>query len=168
MGRYDYQGPILTVSVERDHLFAQLTGQPKYEIFSKGADEFFWKVTDAQVLFLREENGKVTAARHSQNGNTFKAAKFGDDAVTLTPEQLDAFVGEYQYGPAVMTVTRDGATLMAQLTGQPKLPIFPKSAAEFEWRLVKAGVTFVKDGDGKVTKAVHTQNGTTFDAPKIK
>ena len=86
----------------------------------------------------------------------------------LTAEQLDAFVGQYQYGPAVMTVTREGETLMAQLTGQPKLPIFPKSATEFEWRVVKAGVAFVKGADGKVTKAVHTQNGNPFDAPKIK
>ena len=167
-GRYDYQGAILTVSVENDHLFAQLTGQPKFEIFPKSADEFFWKVADAQVVFLRDEKGKVTAARHSQNCNTFKAPKLGDEAVTLTPEQLEACVGEYQYGPAVLTVTRDGATLMAQLTGQSKFPIFPKSATEFEWRVLKAGVVFVKDGAGKVTKAVHTQNGTTFDAPKIK
>lgn len=88
--------------------------------------------------------------------------------MTLTPEQLDAFVGEYQYGSAVTTIARDGTTLTAQLTGQPKFPIFPKSATEFEWRAVKAGVAFVKGADGKVTKAVHTQNGTTFDAPKIK
>ena len=167
-GRYDYHGAILTVFVENDRLFAQLTGQPKYEIFPKSTDAFFWKVTDAQVVFLRDEKGKVTAARHAQNGNTFTAPKLGDEVVTLTPEQLEAIVGEYQYGPAVMTVTRDGATLMTQLAGQPKFPIFPKSPTEFEWRVAKAGVVFVKDGDGRVTKAVHTQNGTTFDAPKIK
>ena len=168
IGRFDYQAGILTTTVEGDHLFAQLTGQPKYEIFPKGEDEFFWKVTDAQVVFLRDEKGKVTAARHTQNGNTFKAPKLGEEAVKLTPEQLDAFVGQYQYGPAMMTITRDGTTLMAQLTGQPRLPIFPKSATEFEWRVVTAAVAFVKGDDGKVTKAIHTQNGTTFDAPKIK
>ena len=167
-GRYDYQGAVMTVTAEGDHLFGQLTGQPKYEIFPKSANEFFWKVTDAQVVFIRNEKGEVTAARHTQNGNTFKAAKLGDDAVTLTPEQLDAFVGQYQYGPAVMTVTRDGGQLFAQLAGQPKYPISPKSATEFEWRVVKAGVVFAKGEDGRVTKAVHTQNGTTFDAPKIK
>ena len=37
---------------------------------------------------------------------------------------------------------------------------------EFEWRVVPASVVFVKDPDGKVTKAVHTQNGSTFDAPR--
>ena len=65
-------------------------------------------------------------------------------------------------------MSRDGRQLFAQLTGQPKFPIFPKSADEFEWRVVKATVQFVKGEDGKVTKAIHTQSGHTFEAPKIK
>ena len=168
-GRYDYHGAVLTVSVEGDALFAQLTGQAKYRIFPKGRDEFFWKVADAQVVFLRDTNGQVNAARHTQNGITFRAPRLTGTVVELTPKQLDAFVGQYQYGPgAVLTVSRDGSQLQAQLTGQPQFPIFPKSQTEFEWRVVKASVRFVKNDDGKVTKAVHTQNGTTFDAPKIK
>ena len=87
----------------------------------------------------------------------------------LTAEQVEPFVGQYQYGLlAVMTVSRDGAQLFAQLTGQPKFPIFPKSETEFEWRIVTASVKFSVSDDGKVTKAVHSQNGNTFDAPKIK
>ena len=169
LGRYDYAGKILTVTVENDRLFAQLTDQPKYEIFPQSADAFFWKVTAAQVVFLRNEKGEVTAAQHTQNGGTFKAPKLGEQDLKLTPEQLDAFVGEYQYGPAaILAVTRDGAQLSAQLSGQPKFPIFPKSATEFLWRVVPARVEFSKGADGKVIKATHHQNGATFDAPKIK
>ncbi len=169
VGRYDYKGAILSVTAEDGHLFAQLTGQPKWEIFPKGADEFFWKVADAQVVFLRNEKGEVISARHTQNGSTFNAPRLADDALKLTDAQLDAPLGQYQYGPgAMLTVTREGGQLFAQLTGQPKMPIFPKSASEFEWRVVVAKVEFVKGGDGKVTKAIHHQNGVTFDAPKIK
>jgi len=168
VGRFDYHGAILTVSVEGDAVYAQLTGQPKYRIFPKAKDEFFWKITDAQVVFLRDGKGQVNAARHTQNGNTSRAPRLADETVKLTPEQLEAFVGQYQYGPAVMTISRDDTQLLAQLTGQPRFPIFPKSATEFEWRIVKASVRFVKGDDGKVTKAVHTQNGTTFDAPRLK
>jgi hypothetical protein len=57
-GRFDYQGAIMTVTVEGDALFAQLTGQPKHRIFPSSANEFFWKVTDAQVTFIRNEKGK--------------------------------------------------------------------------------------------------------------
>ena len=168
-GRYDYRGAVLHVTVENDRLFAQITGQPKYEIFPRSANAFFWKVTDAQVVFLRDEKGAVSAAQHTQNGGTFKAPKLAAAEVKLDAAQLDAILGQYQYGPgAVLTVTRDGEQVSAQLTGQPAYPIFPKSATEFVWRVVAASVEFAKDADGKVTKATHHQNGATFDAPKIK
>ncbi len=168
VGRYDYQTAIMTVTIEGDALFAQLTGQEKFRIFPKARDEFFWKVTDAQVVFLRDDKGQVSAARHTQNGNSFRAPKLAADTVRLSTEALDAFVGQYQYGPmSILTVTRDGNQLLAQLTGQSAIPIFPTSNTEFEWRVVSANVRFVKGANGKVIKAVHTQGGASFEAPKI-
>ena len=167
-GRYAYQGAVLTVTVEDGRLQSQLTGQQKFEIFPSAPDEFFWKVTDAQVTFLRNEKREVIAARHTQGGVSFKAPRITEPDVKLTAVELDAILGEYQYGAAVMTVTRDGDSVFAQLSGQPKFQIYPKSATEYEWRVVPASVKFPRDKDGKVTKAVHTQNGTTFDAPKNK
>ncbi|HSI10959.1 MAG TPA: serine hydrolase, partial [Chthoniobacter sp.] len=168
VGRYDYQSAILNVTVENDHLYAQLTGQAKYEIFPKAPDDFFWKITDARVHFLRNEKGEVIAVRHTQNGNSFRAKREVAEAAKLTSEQLDAFVGLYYYGPAaIMTVRREDQQLFAQLTGQPEMPIFPTADDTFEWRVVKASVRFVKGEDGKVTKAVHSQNSKTFDAPKL-
>ena len=67
-----------------------------------------------------------------------------------------------------MTVTREGKLLFAQLSGQPKFEIFPRSETEFFWKVVDAQVTFVKDEKGKVTKAIHHQGGRTFDAPKME
>jgi len=169
VGRYDYQSAIMTVMVENDRLFAQLTGQERFEIFPKSADEYFFKVAAAQVVFLRNEKGEVVAVQHTQNGNTFRAPRLAAEAVALTAAQLDEFVGRYQYGPgATLTVKRDGAQLSAQLTGQPAFPIFAIAVDSFEWRIVPAKVRFAKGDDGRVSKAVHTQNGVTFDAPKIK
>jgi hypothetical protein len=169
VGRYDYKSAVLTVSVEGERLQAQLSGQPKFEIFASGRDAFFWKVTDAKVVFQRDAKGKVVAARHHQGGNSFTAPRLTAAEIKLTEAELDAILGRYQYGPAaILTVTRDGDSVFAQLTGQPKFGIHPKSATEFEWREVEASVTFKKDGDGKVTGATHRQNGATFDAPKIK
>lgn len=169
VGRYDYQSAVMTVTVENDRLFAQLTGQERFEIFPKSADEYFFKVAAAQVVFLRNEKGEVVAVQHTQNGNTFRAPRLAAEAVALTAAQLDEFVGRYQYGPgAVLTVKRDGAQLSAQLTGQPAFPIFAIAVDSFEWRIVPAKVRFAKGDAGRVSKAVHTQNGVTFDAPKIK
>jgi CubicO group peptidase (beta-lactamase class C family) len=169
-GRYDYKNAVMTITVEDGRLMSQLTGQEKFEIYPSAPDEFFWKVADAQVRFLRGEKRAVTAAQHTQAGNTFKAERLTDKPdVKLTAAELDAILGEYRYGPgAVMTITRDGDSVFAQLTGQPKFPIFPKSATEFEWRVVAASVKFSKDKDGKVTGAVHKQGGGTIDAPKVK
>ena len=168
-GRYDYKNAVLTVSHDQVHLYTQLTGQQKYEVFPSAPDAFFWKITDAQVVFERNEKGEVIAARHTQGGNTFRAARITDAELKLTDAEFDAILGQYQYSPAAtLTVTRDGQSVFAQLTDQPKFQIYPKSATEYEWRMVKASVAFKHDRDGKIIGATHSQNGTTFDAPKIK
>jgi CubicO group peptidase (beta-lactamase class C family) len=167
-GRYDYKSAVMTVTVEKDALYAHLTDQPKLRLWPKGKDTFFWKEVDAQVEFARNDQGKVEAARHTQGGNTFRAAKI-EDKVKLKPEQAEAFVGQYDYGnKAVLTITRDGSQLFAQMTGQPKFPIFAVSETEFEWKVVAAKVKFEQDKDGKVTKALHSQGGGTINATKIK
>lgn len=169
VGRYDIGSAILNVFVEGESLMVQLTDQPKFQIFPKAKDVFFLKVVDAELTFLRDDEGKVTAVRNSQNGAVIKALKLGDEKVKLTPEQAAAFAGKYQYGVgAVLTVTSDGSQLFAQLTGQPKFPIFPVAENEFEWRVVQAKVQFVAGDDGKIVKAVHHQNGVSFEAPKTE
>jgi CubicO group peptidase (beta-lactamase class C family) len=168
-GRYDYKSRVMTVTAEKNQLFAQLTGQPKFEIFPKGPDEFFWKGLDAKVSFLRNDQGDVIAARHTQNGSTFKAPRLTTPDVKVTAAELEAIDGQYQYAPgSVLTVTHDKTNVFAQLTGQPKFPIFPKSTTEFEWRVVPATVEFIKDEKGNVTKAIHRQGGGTIEAAKRK
>ena len=51
-GRYELAPNfILTITREGDHLFAQATGQPKFELFAEGEKEYFLKVVDAQISF---------------------------------------------------------------------------------------------------------------------
>ena len=172
VGRYDYQGAaVLTVLQDGNRLFAQLTGQPQFEIFPQSDTEFFWKVVDAQITFVKNEAGEVTHVVHRQSGVEFKAPKLkSQTTVKVSAEQLEKYVGRYDYGAgvAVLTVTREGEHLFAQMTGQPKFEIFPKSETEFYWKVVAAEVKFVAGDDGKVSKVVHTQAGQTIEAPRIK
>lgn len=171
VGRYDYGNAILTVTREGERLFAQLAGQPRFEIFPSSGNEFFWKVVEARVTFVDDEAGRVTRAIHHQGGSTIEAPRVEERAaVSLTPEVLDAYVGKYDYGggQAVLTVTREGARLFAQLVGQPRFEIFPTSETEFHWRAVEAKITFVKDAAGKVTGGIHEQGGRRFEAPKLE
>jgi CubicO group peptidase (beta-lactamase class C family) len=167
-GRYDYGGPVMRVTIEDSHAYAQLSGQPRYEIFPRSETEFFWKVVDAQVTFVKDENGTVIKAVHHQGGNTINAVRL--EFPSIDTASLDAIVGKYDYGQgkAILTVSRDGDQVYAQLTGQPKFDIYPKSATEYYWKVVDAQVSFVKDETGKVIKAIHHQGGNTLDAPKIE
>lgn len=170
VGRYDYGTAILTVTREGDRIFAQLAGQPRFEIFPKSDNTFFWKVVEARVTFVKDENGRVNKAIHRQGGQTLHAPRLQDlQEAKVDPKLYDIYAGRYDYGgKAILTVTREGDRLFAQLTGQPKLEIFPSSETEFFWKVVNAQITFVKDDDGKVRGAIHEQAGRTFDAPRMK
>ena len=66
---------MLSVSVDENRLFIQATGQPKFEVFAKAADEFFYKVVDAQISFTRDDAGSVDGLILHQNGQNMPAAK---------------------------------------------------------------------------------------------
>ena len=60
VGRYQLAPNfILAVTREGDHLFAQATGQPKFELFAEGEKEYFLKVVDAQITFEVDAAGKA-------------------------------------------------------------------------------------------------------------
>ena len=68
-GQYELApGFVLTVTREGGQIFAQATGQPKIEIFPESETRFFLKVVDAQLEFVRGEDGKATAVRLHQGG----------------------------------------------------------------------------------------------------
>ena len=88
---------------------------------------------------------------------------------TVDAKIYDDYVGRYDYGDSmVLTVTTEGGLLLAQLTGQGQAEIFPRSESEFFWKGVDARVTFVRNGQGAVTGAVHRQGGNTLEARKLE
>jgi CubicO group peptidase (beta-lactamase class C family) len=89
--------------------------------------------------------------------------------VKVDPKIYDAYVGEYELEPGfVFNVTRDGDRLMMQATGQGKAELFPASETNFFPKVVRADITFVKDGAGSVTHLVLKQSGRQMNAKKIK
>ncbi|MBN2131534.1 MAG: serine hydrolase [Sedimentisphaerales bacterium] len=88
---------------------------------------------------------------------------------TVDPAVYDDYVGRYDYGNSmVLTVTREGNRLLAQLTGQGQAEIFPRSETEFFWEGVDAQIRFVRDETGTVTGAVHQQGGARLEVAKLK
>jgi CubicO group peptidase (beta-lactamase class C family) len=88
--------------------------------------------------------------------------------VALDPETLDAYPGQYRLTPTFsITITRDRDRLYAQATGQPRLRIYPESAAKFFYKAVDAQLTFERDPAGKVASLVLHQNGMNLPAPRM-
>ncbi|MEO8275686.1 MAG: serine hydrolase [Thermoanaerobaculia bacterium] len=64
----------ITVTNEGEHLFAQATGQPKFEIFPESPTRFFFKVVDAQIDFVLSD-GRATALTLHQGGQNLPAPR---------------------------------------------------------------------------------------------
>ncbi len=58
----------LTVTEENGQLFAQATNQPKFNLHAETPMKFFLKVVDAQVEFVRSEQGAIDKLILYQNG----------------------------------------------------------------------------------------------------
>ena len=80
-----------------------------------------------------------------------------------------AYVGEYQVTPnQVLTISKEGDKLFAQMSGQEKLEVEAVSESQFLVSRVKANVSFEKDAAGKVVALLLAQSGRSVRAPKIK
>jgi hypothetical protein len=66
---------ILTVTKEDGKLLVQATGQEKIEVYPASETEFFCKVIDAQLFFVKDENGNVTKLILLQGGGYATAEK---------------------------------------------------------------------------------------------
>jgi CubicO group peptidase (beta-lactamase class C family) len=74
----DYElGPnfVLTVSRDGDRLMTQATGQSKVEVFPSSETEFFLKVVDARIVFVKDPTGAVEALVLHQGGREMRAPK---------------------------------------------------------------------------------------------
>jgi len=68
VGSYQLGPVALTVTLDGTQLGVQLTGQPRFPVFASAKDEFFWKVVNAQLSFIRNGAGKIVALVLHQNG----------------------------------------------------------------------------------------------------
>ena len=66
---------VIKISKENDKIYAQVTGQDKYEIFPASEKEYFYKVVDAQITFVEDENGEIVSLILHQNGQDMSANK---------------------------------------------------------------------------------------------
>lgn len=86
----------------------------------------------------------------------------------VDPEVFDTYEGKYELQPGmVLTITREGDALMAEVTGQPKVRLLPESKTTFYEKSVDAELTFLPDADGRIDAAILKQGGREIRVEKI-
>jgi len=76
VGTYSLEPNVyVTVTLEEDALMTQITGQPKFPLFAESETNFFLKVVDAQVEFVKDGQGKITHLIIHQGGRDVKAER---------------------------------------------------------------------------------------------
>lgn len=173
-GRYELTpGFVLTIRREGDELYAQATGQGRFELFAESQKVYFAKVTPLQITFDTDAAGKATSLTLRQGGMDRVAKRIGDPEappkeVVVAPEILERYTGSYQVTPSmVLVVTREGGRLFTQATGQGKVEVFPTSEKEFFLKVVDAQLTFQADGAGKASAVVLHQGGADLTCKRI-
>lgn len=165
---------VMAVTAEGEQLFLQATNQPRLRLNRLAADRYGVQGVDAEVSFERDGAGKIAALILHQNGMNQRApwtapgAKpAGPTEIELPAAELAAYAGRYQLGPVEFTVTCDGAKLLVQLTGQPKVQVFASAKDEFFYKVVNAQLSFVRE-EGKVVALILHQHGRDQRAPKVE
>ncbi|MBU5427598.1 serine hydrolase [Tissierella pigra] len=76
IGEYELAPEVIcTITREGNRIFAQLTGQEKFEIFPCTEDDFFYKIVDAKITFVKDDGGNVTNLVLHQMGQEISAIK---------------------------------------------------------------------------------------------
>jgi hypothetical protein len=89
-------------------------------------------------------------------------------ALKLDIATLDRYVGHFRIAPtSILTISREGSQLSAQISGQPSFLIYADSQTEFHWQVVPARVTFSGDANGLAATATIHQYGADIAATRI-
>ena len=86
----------------------------------------------------------------------------------VDPAVVEQYVGKYQMPGMILTITREGNSLMAQPEGGRALEVLPSSDTTFFSTTPAVTIKFVKGTDGKVTEIVVTQGGKELQGKKIQ
>jgi len=146
--RFDF-GLLMNITKENDRLMVQAGKQPKIELFPESETNFFLKITDAQISFNKDENGKVTSLILHQMGQDMTAKRVGLDEA-ITPERLVEFTGDYYNDELQVTysVILDKDQIFVRVPRASDDPLQHIDGDKFT--MSKGDITFLRDDQSKI------------------
>jgi CubicO group peptidase (beta-lactamase class C family) len=111
------------------------------------------KLTIAVLANINGPAPNAIAAKLATVANGGTVQTIGDrKEITLPTQTLEKYAGTYEVRPNVdLSVTLESNQLMAQMTGQPKFPIFAESSTLFFYKVVDATLEFQTDANDATT-----------------
>jgi hypothetical protein len=89
----DYQlfpNAVLVITRVGSQMYAQLSGQPRAEIFAQSETEFFYRIVKAQISFETDAQGRAIGLVLHQNGNNHHAARIDSTVAQQIGAAIDA------------------------------------------------------------------------------
>lgn len=169
---------MLTPGMNDWGLGPQLGGKPGHRYFTHGGANEGYR---CQLVAYNEGDGVVVMTNGDGGGqlameivrsvaHEYGWPDFQPESHTIAKVDskiFDAYAGRYQSQLGVFTVTHEGDRLFAELTGQPKVRLYPEGDREFFLTEVEATVMFDVDSQGKATQLTLRQNGNNLPATRI-
>lgn len=164
-GTYQFQGLGLLIeyTVEDGTLFAQATGQPRFEMSPTSDSTLTFVGVEASVTFHFEEDGSVNRGTHHQGGNIPMVRL---ETPELTEEDMQAYVGRYLSEELETFWTLsivDGQLQADHVWYQPFTLEHAQDDAFAGAAWFMGDVRFERNGEGLVTGFNVTSGGRTRD-----
>jgi CubicO group peptidase (beta-lactamase class C family) len=174
-GIYDFDGVKRTVRLEDGKLSAQREGGPEFALLPFAKDEFVYDKAFSRLKFRRGSSGAIESVVAISRGQRAETGKRVADAparrkvITLSEEKLDRMLGVYELEPGVQfTITREGAHIFMQATGEGLAEAFAESETKFFFKVVDAQIEFTIGGDGRASVLTLFQGGSAMAAKRVK
>ncbi|MBN1223580.1 MAG: CocE/NonD family hydrolase [Candidatus Aminicenantes bacterium] len=179
LGEYGLR-PGLTFSItsEKGKLMIRTPGESKQPLVPLSESTFLLDKVKEKLTFVQNDNGRVTHFLLFQGGYKFQVKNLDffrpeqkNERIEnkVDPHIFETYVGDYELGPNQrITISRQGESLFVQLTGQPKIKVFPASEKTFFCKGIDAEITFNTDRNGELSHLVLYQNGVFMQADKSK
>ncbi len=170
VGEYSHNSSILTVGQEDRQLFLQHQGSViKNEYVHGFGDAFRHPKSSNEIVFERDESGKVTGLTHVRISGTFTQSRIEPiEAVEVDPAAFERLVGDYKLNEQLtITIRVEEGKLLAQATGQNSFQLFPLSDVEYKAKVANIRMVFNPVDDGSIESLTLHQGGGTIIAPKL-
>ncbi|HPF65070.1 serine hydrolase [Lentimicrobium sp.] len=171
-GWYAFEdGSFRNIIYEDGVLYSQRKGSSRFRLIPLSESRFAFENSLSMLEFAKNENGIHSVVfknriNEIRGGKTDKIPEEKKE-ITLSPEQMQPYTGEYEIQPGFsLVVTLENGRLMTQATGQAKFEIYPESEVKFFLKVVDAQIEFQRNKDGEVDSLILFQNGAEIRAIK--